>query len=145
MAFRWRSDDGPLIVVLFWSFPSLIKLKKVKFGPRLTELSGSAHEAKVQYCTIIGLCWVLLNIKRHIDRRGAEVNMFITTPCFPKHKSTIVLLYNDCMLCIFCHFGPLKPMTLWVEPCKITWRSDVISCKPYNHINQWTHDLAAPT
>ena len=40
------------------------------------------------YYTIIDLCWgrhgVLLNSKRHIDRRGAEVNMI---------KSTVQLHY----------------------------------------------------
>ena len=66
----------------------------------------------MKYYTIIDLCWgrhgVFLNSKRHIDRRGAEVNMvkftvllFNNTPCLPKHKSTIVLLYNKFILCIF--------------------------------------------
>ena len=36
---------------------------------------------------------MLLNSKRHIDRRGGEVNiiklLFNNTPCLPKHKSTI--------------------------------------------------------
>ena len=34
--------------------------------------------------------------------------LFNKTPCLTKHKSTIVLLYNKCMLCISCHFRPLK-------------------------------------
>ena len=43
---------------------------------------------------------MLLNSKRHIDRREAEVNMIClllkNTSCSPKQKSTIVSLYaND--------------------------------------------------
>ena len=44
MAFRWRADDGPLIVVLGSSLPSSTKKKVVKVGPPLTTFSGSAHE-----------------------------------------------------------------------------------------------------
>ena len=47
---------------------------------------------------------MFLNVKRYVDRRGAEVNMIRftvnKTPCLPKHKSTSVYLYNKCMLCI---------------------------------------------
>ena len=41
IAFHWRADDGPLIVV----FGSSHQLKEivVKAGPPLTKLSGSAH------------------------------------------------------------------------------------------------------
>ena len=42
MAFRWRADDDPLIVVLGFSLPSSTK-KTVKVGPPLTKLSVSAH------------------------------------------------------------------------------------------------------
>ena len=47
MAFRWRADDDPLIVVLGSSLPSSTKKKRKKklyqnWTP-LTELSGSAH------------------------------------------------------------------------------------------------------
>ena len=38
MAFRWRAEEGPLIVVFLIS-----KKKLVKVGPPLTKLSGSAH------------------------------------------------------------------------------------------------------
>ena len=52
------------------------------------------------YYTIIDLCWgwhgVLLNSKRNVDWRGAEAIwlslLFNSTPCLPKHKSTILLL-----------------------------------------------------
>ena len=51
MAFRWRADDDPLIVVLGSFLPSSKKKKKkkkkknvVKVGPPLTKLSGSAHD-----------------------------------------------------------------------------------------------------
>ena len=45
MAFRWRADDGLLIVVLGSSLPSSTRKKNnVKIGPPLTKLSGSAHD-----------------------------------------------------------------------------------------------------
>ena len=48
MAFRWRADDGPLIVVVGSSPPPphqlKIKQKHVKVGPPLTKLSGSMLE-----------------------------------------------------------------------------------------------------
>ena len=44
MAFRWRADDDPLIVVLGCSLPSSNKKNNVKVGPPLTKHSGSAHE-----------------------------------------------------------------------------------------------------
>ena len=76
---------------------------------------------------------MLLNSKRHIDRRGAEVNislLFNNTPCLPKHKSTIVLLYNKCMLCISCLFRPLKPLTLRMDHAKLF---DVLTSLPVSH------------
>ena len=45
--------------------------------------------------------------------------LFNITPCLPKHKSTIVLLYNECMLCISCHFGQLKTLTLRMDHVKL--------------------------
>ena len=46
MAFCWRADDCPFIVVLGSSPPSSTENKKkdVRVGPQLTKLSGSAHE-----------------------------------------------------------------------------------------------------
>ena len=44
MAFRWRADGGPLIVVFGSSHQLKTKKKKiVKVGPPLTKLSGSVH------------------------------------------------------------------------------------------------------
>ena len=45
MAFRWRADDGPLIVLFESTQPSSTKKKqkKVKVGPPQTKFSGSAH------------------------------------------------------------------------------------------------------
>ena len=43
MAFRWRADDGPIIVVFEASHPSSTKYKVVKVGPPLTKFSGPAH------------------------------------------------------------------------------------------------------
>ena len=48
MAFRWRADEGPLMVVIDPSSPHQTKKKQkknpVKIGPPLKKLSGSAHE-----------------------------------------------------------------------------------------------------
>ena len=67
------------------------------------------------------LWWnVIKQYKRHID-----------SPCLPKHKSTIALLYNKCMLCIPCHFGPLNPLTLRMDgSCEIT---AVLTSLPASH------------
>ena len=43
MAFRWRSDDGPLIFAFWFSLPHKLKKNVVKVGPPLTKLSGYAH------------------------------------------------------------------------------------------------------
>ena len=48
MAFHWRSDIGPLLVVFGSTLPSLI-IKLVKVGPPLTKLSGSAHAVISSY------------------------------------------------------------------------------------------------
>ena len=79
---------------------------------------------------------MLLNSERHIDRRGADVNMIsycsITLHVYRNIKQQMFLLYNECMSCISCHFGPLKPLTLGVDHAKLLRRSDVTSCKPCN-------------
>ena len=43
MAFHWRADDGPLIVVFGSSLPSSPNKKNQSWTPPLTKLSGSAH------------------------------------------------------------------------------------------------------
>ena len=43
MAFRWRTDDGPLIVAFVWILSPHRDKNVVKVGPPLTKLSGSAH------------------------------------------------------------------------------------------------------
>ena len=45
--------------------------------------------------------------------------LFNNTPCLPKFKSTIVLLYNKCMLCISCHFRQIKTVTLLMDHAKL--------------------------
>ena len=62
---------------------------------------------------------MLLNSKGHID-----------TPCLPKHKPTIVLLYNKYMLCISCHFEPLKSLMLQMDRAKLL---DVLMSLPVSH------------
>ena len=51
MEFRWRADDGTLIVVYGYSFPSSTKKKEnvIEIGPSLTKLSGSAHAANGRF------------------------------------------------------------------------------------------------
>ena len=46
------------------------------------------------------------------------------------HESPIVLFYNKCMLCISCHFGPLKPTTLWMNHAKLF---DDMTSLPISH------------
>ena len=51
MAFRWRADDGPLIVIFGSSHPSSTKKQQknvVKVRPPLTKFSGSATCCKFQ-------------------------------------------------------------------------------------------------
>ena len=43
MAFRWRADGGPRIVLFGSTHPSSAKKSVVKVGPPLTKFSGSAH------------------------------------------------------------------------------------------------------
>ena len=43
IAFRWRADDGPIIVVFGSSFPSSTKNRCQRWTP-LIKLSGSAHD-----------------------------------------------------------------------------------------------------
>ena len=47
MAFRWRADDGPLLAVFGFAFPSSTK-KSCIVGPPLAKLSGSAA-TKISY------------------------------------------------------------------------------------------------
>ena len=44
--------------------------------------------------------------------------------------STIVLLYNKCVLCISCHFRPLKSLTLRMDHAKLL---DVLTSLPVSH------------
>ena len=50
--------------------------------------------------------------------------------CLSKHKSTIVLLYERDMLCIFCHFAPFKPLTLQLNHVKLI---DILTSLPERH------------
>ena len=72
MAFRWRVDDGPVLVLLGTILPSSTK-KVVKFGPPLTKLSGSAHE------TIALRIWksgIKKQQKKHHTQESQEVSPF---------------------------------------------------------------------
>ena len=55
MAFRWRADDGPLIMVVGSFLPHQIKKKYRSWTP-LTKVSGSAHA----FVVFVGFCWFLL-------------------------------------------------------------------------------------
>ena len=57
--------------------------------------------------------------------------LFNSTSCLPKHKSTIDLLYNKCILCISCHYEPLKPLTLQMEHAQ---KLDVLTSLPVSHV-----------
>ena len=56
--------------------------------------------------------------------------LFNNTPCPPKHKSTIGLLYNKCMLCISCHFDHYIQLTLPMDHAKLL---DVLMSLPVSH------------
>ena len=62
---------------------------------------------------------MLFDSKRQLttaERRSIwESLLSNNTTCLPKQKSTIVSLYYKCMLCISCHFGLLKPLTLRMD------------------------------
>ena len=52
MAFRWRANGGPFLVIFGSSLiPLTTKQNIVRIGPRLTKLSGPSHEVN----TYIGL------------------------------------------------------------------------------------------
>ena len=51
MAFHWRTDDGPLLVVLGSSLPSSTK-KRCQSWTSLKKLSGSAHAGP----TVLSFC-----------------------------------------------------------------------------------------
>ena len=64
--------------------------------------------------------WTVNVILTDAERRPIWLSLlFNNTPCLPPHKLTIVLLYNKCMLCISCHFRPLKPLTLRMDHAKL--------------------------
>ena len=73
---------------------------------------------------------MLLNSKRQIDRRVAEVNVVKFTVQKHSVSTKTVLLYNKCMLCISCYFRPLKPFTLRMDHAKLL---DVLSSLPVSH------------
>ena len=75
--------------------------------------------------------WAVNVILTDAERMSIWLSLlFNNTPCLPKHKSIIVLLYNKCMLCISCHFRPLKPLTLRMDHAK--WL-DVLTSLPVSH------------
>ena len=55
-------------------------------------------------------CYGTVNvILTDAERRSIWLSLlFYNTPCLPKQKSKIVLLYNKFIVCISCHFRPLK-------------------------------------
>ena len=97
---------------------------------------GEPFENIIQLLTYVEVdmeCyWTVNVILTDAEQRSIWLSLlFNNTPCLPKHKSTIVLLYNKFILCISCHFRLLKRWRYgWI--CKITWRSDVTSRKPVN-------------
>ena len=75
--------------------------------------------------------WTVNVILTDVERRSIWLSLlFNNTPCPPKHKSTIVLLSNKCMLWISRHFIPLKPLTLRMDSAKLL---DVLTPLPVNH------------
>ena len=56
MAFRWRADHVPLIVVIGSFLSQLEKNNVVEVGPPLTKLSGSAHGPIVVHLYMFTWC-----------------------------------------------------------------------------------------
>ena len=44
IAFRWWADVGPFVAASETSIPPINLKKVIKFGPLLTQVSGSAHD-----------------------------------------------------------------------------------------------------
>ena len=65
MAFRWRVDDNPFIVIFGFSITSSTEKKNfIKFGPPLTKLSGSAHAYVQAYLYVhVSSSWVQYGTK----------------------------------------------------------------------------------
>ena len=102
----------------------------------LTLINIILHNVTIQLLTYVEVdmkCyWTVNVILTDAEQRSIWLSiLFNNTPCLPKHKSTIVSLYNKCMLCISCHFWP-KNCHVMDGSCEITWRSDVTSLKPVN-------------
>ena len=75
--------------------------------------------------------WTVNVILTDAEQRSIWLSLlFNNTPYLPKHKSTIVLLYNKCMLCFSCHFRPLKPLTFRMDHAKLL---DVLMSLPVSH------------
>ena len=84
------------------------------------------------YCEVDMECYWTVNVTlTDAERMSIWISLlFNNTPCLPKHKSTIVLLYTKCMLRISRHFGPLKPLTLRVDNAKLL---EVLTSLPVSH------------
>ena len=77
MAFRWRTDDSPLIVVFGLDPPSPYQLKKgVEVGPPLTKLSGSAYDQRIIYRVITRENSLVTYIMKSIFTRAVHSNNF---------------------------------------------------------------------
>ena len=134
------------MIMIFHVFPSFQPFWTIKTIDVTVWLHKSTWHSDVtswKTCNIIQLLtyvevdmesyWTVNVILTDAERRSIWLSLlFNNTPCLPKHKSTIVLLYNKFILCISCHFRPLKCWRYKAGSCEVTWRSDVTSRKPVN-------------
>ena len=93
MTFRWRPNDGPLILAFGSSLPHKLKKKVVKVGPPLTKFSGSGHDCAHNIFKI--LCTLLKTEQIQISwllKKPAVLDLH----CFPSTQlsTKFILLIN---------------------------------------------------
>ena len=95
----------------------------------MTKVSSRPIYNNIQLLTYVEVdmeCyWTVNAILTDEERRSIWLSLlFNNTPCLPKHKSTIVLLYNKFIWCISCHFRPFKRWCYgWIMQNYLTfWR-----------------------
>ena len=97
----------------------------------LTDVEGRSIWLSLLVKVDMECFWTVNVILTDVEGRSIWLSLlFNNTPCLLKHKLTIVLWYNKCMLCSSCHFGPLKPLMLLMDHAKL---HDVLTSLPVSH------------
>ena len=87
MAFCWRADDGPFIVVFGFSIPlSTKKGELIKFGAPLTKLSGSDSAHGLTYIGLSNTILFALTAQILVTSRdGISTQEYRDHTCFFMH------------------------------------------------------------